>query len=84
MGSSAGSIPAGTVLLAALFALVAVKYFFYRLLEVPSAGELSAKEDICMSRLTVMLASAVETLHGLGVSGLAGCLLTKESLTPND
>ena len=82
MGSSAGSTPAGTVLLSALFALAAVKYVVYRLLAMPSVGDLSTKEDNCMSKFKVMLASAMGTLHGLGVSGLAGCLLTKDSLSP--
>jgi hypothetical protein len=81
VGSSAGSTPAGTVLLSALFALVAVKYVVCRLLGMPSVGDLSTKEDNCMSKYKVMLASAMDTFYGLGVSGLAGCLLTKDSLT---
>ena len=84
MGSSAGATPAGLVLLSALFALVAVKYVVNRLLEMPSAGELTAKEDNCMSKFKVMLASAMDTIHGLGASGLASCLLTKDSLAPNN
>ena len=33
-----------------------------------------------MKRVKVMFASALDTIYGLGVSGLASCLLTTESL----
>ena len=84
MGSSAGATPAGAVLLSALFALAAVKYVVNRLLAMPTVRVQVTKEDNCMSKLKVMLASALDTLHGLGVSGFASCLLTKGSLTPNN
>lgn len=79
VGSSAGSTPAGTVLLSTLFVLMAMNYVVNRLLAMPSAEGMTAKEDNRMSKFKVMLASATNTLHGLGVSGLAGCLLTKDS-----
>ena len=51
---------------------------------MPTVRVQVTKEDNCMSKLKVMLASALDTLHGLGVSGFASCLLTKGSLTPNN
>jgi hypothetical protein len=81
VGSSAGVTPAGAVLLSALFALATLKYVVNRLLAMPSARDLVAKEDTYMSKFNVMLASVLETLHGLGVSGFASCLLTKDSLS---
>lgn len=78
MGGSAGATPAGAALLSALFALVALKFFTNRMLTMPSAAVLSAKEGSFMKRAKVMFASVLDTFHGLGVSGLASCLLTKD------
>ena len=70
-------------MLSALFALVAVKYVVTRLLAVPSATDLIAKEGKVMKRVKVMLASVLDTFHGLGVGGLASCLLTKDFSAPS-
>ena len=83
MGSSGGATPPGAVLLSVLLALVAIKYVVNRLLAVPTATDLFAKGDSLMKRVKVMLASVLDTVHGLGVSGLASCLLTKDSSAPN-
>jgi hypothetical protein len=78
VGSSAGSTPAGAALLSAFFALVVLRFIAVKL-AVPSATDLFAKEGGFMKKVKLMLASAVDTCHGLGVSSLAGCLLTKVS-----
>ena len=64
-------------MLSALLALVAVKFFINHTLAVPSTAATSVKEGKRMKRVKVMFASVLDTIHGLGVSGLASCLLAK-------
>lgn len=82
MGSSAGATPAGAALLSVLFALVALKFVVNHTLAVPSAAVRFAKKGKYMKRVKVMFASVLDTIHGLGVSSLASCLLTKGASTP--
>jgi hypothetical protein len=44
---------------------------------MPSATVQFAKKGEVMKRVKVMFASVMETIHGLGVSGLASGLLTE-------
>jgi len=76
-----GATPAGAALLSALFALVVLKAMVYHVM--PSATVQFAKRGNTMKRVKVLFASTLETFHGLGVSGLASCLLTEEFLISN-
>lgn len=83
MGSTAGATPAGAALLSAFLALVALQFVVNHTLAVPSAAVNFAKKGKHMKRAKVMFASVLDTIHGLGVSGLASCLLAKGSLSLN-
>ena len=84
MVSSIGAIPAGATLLLAFLALVALKFIILNhTLAVPNAAVKSAKEGDHMKRVKVIFTSVLDTIHGLGVSGLASCLLAKGSLLDN-
>lgn len=75
-----GATPVGAALFSAFLALVAFKFLVNRVLAVPSVTGNFTKEGSLMKRAKLMFASALETVHGLGVSGLASCLLTQGSL----
>lgn len=84
MGSTVGATPAGAALLSAFLALVALKFVINHTLAVPSTAVESVKEGGFMKRAKVVFASVLDTVHGLGVSGLASCLLAKISLSPKN
>ena len=79
-----GATPMGAALLSAFLALVALKFLVNRVLAAPSVTDKFTKEGSFMERAKLMFASALETVNGLGVSGLASCLLTQGSLMPDN
>lgn len=85
VGSTAGATPAGVALFSAFLALVALKFVVNHALAVPSmAVNRSMKEGKHMTRTKVMFAAVLDTIHRLGVSGLASCLLAKGSMPSNN
>lgn len=76
-GSSVGSTPTAAVLLLALLALMIVKYFVVSL-AMPSTAAKSVKKGKNMqNQRKLVFTSVLETIHGLGVSGWVGYLLSK-------
>lgn len=84
MGGTTGAIPVGAGLLSALFTLVAIKVVVNHALEMSTAAAHTAKEGTTMRIVKLVFASAMDTVHGLGVGSLASCLLTKDFTRSND